>query len=122
MNIRQLLRHFDLVGSAEVKIRLANRQIKLNGEDFDQSQDFNIDLNSMAHIGDFLTDNWEILNSVAVFQLFRGNVPDMFGTDHNFNRDNPAIQKWLDFVQGFICISISKKHHFVFKLIPLTTA
>lgn len=120
MNIRQIIKHFGLLPSGEIKVRLANRQIKLNGEDFDQALDMQIDPNNITHIGDFLTDNWSILSSVAVFQLFSGRMPDMFGTDHNYNRQNPSVAQWLDFVQGFICISISKKDHYVLKLMPLT--
>ena len=102
MILKQLLLEF--IPSNEIKSRLKNKQIKVNNEVIDN---FNIDIPTLGHyedFGDFLFWNITDENKNALKNF---NVRDFFGGElTNINK--------LDFLTGYILISVSKKEEYVF--------
>lgn len=112
MKIKEILK---LVGlnSQEIKTRLANKQIKINGEDVDQTVDFDIDSSvKPIDLGDFIFNHIDLFHNNPISILFTGQMPLAFG-EHNISPKTEQTIALDNLLKKHICISISKKQHFV---------
>ena len=116
MNIKSLLKATGLVAS-EIKQRLSNKQIKLNGEVFDHNMEFDVE-EVPIDLGDFLFENHDFIFGCSLIHLFPGRTQEIFGItpdELDFYKDHTKTQEWFMWFNNFICITIGKKQHFVFK-------
>lgn len=116
MKLREILLNF--IPSKDIRIRLNNKQIKVNNEVvIDGNLELNITgewlemdevkyLNGWWEFGDFLYYNVEALEGIPS-RLF--DLKDFFG-------EEPTNIKQLEFLTGYILISLSKREHYVFMI------
>lgn len=99
MKLREILLVF--LDSKEIKIRIGNKQIKVNNE-IVTDRELEIPIQSLdnSELGCFLYDN---NIKLPVF----GNIRDFFGNE-------PTNIKSLNFLTGYTLITISKKQEYVF--------
>lgn len=114
MNIKQILKELG-IPSNEIKSRLANKQIKLNGENFDYSTDLNVD-EKYVELGDFIFNNIELFGHPLI-SVYLGDIQYLFDVPLNWKRTTDETKQLCELLESHICISTSKKHHWVFKKI-----
>jgi hypothetical protein len=113
MNIKQILKELG-VPANEIKSRLSNKQIKLNGENFIQSINFDVDISSATELGDFIFDNHQLFNNPLI-HLYSGNIQYIFDAPMNWKGKDNNIKQLCELLESHICISLSKQTHYVIK-------
>lgn len=113
MQILEILKQIG-IPTKEIKQRFANKQLKVNGNIVD-ALDHNVPImDGYWELGDFIFESMkssdeEFCKHLTILKVFINSDITTF-----FGGCNISNNKAAKFLSGFVCLTLSKKEHYVF--------